>query len=1059
VGFLLSSHSVSLQRNLVFICKPLKGKFKMASNAQTAQGLALAIFGAPAGGYSNYLVSKAGDARALSSELVTELGKLGTTLTVEGILANLNLKSGSSAYLATKDLIDVQIAGGAKIADAAASVVTYMFGLTDSASPLYETAQAFQKRVDVAIEWSNGVGSSETDVKKLIAQQAKVDAEVTPPPTPEAETVTLKAAVETVTGGAGNDSIKGVVSSLAKENTLNSTDVINGGAGTDTLSLTIQSDFAGFATGGQLVGVETVSLTSDSNVARTFNPKGIKDVTTYSIDATKAAINLKDASLGATINLSNQKSGDFKVEYATAVTGGIADAQALGLTKVGTAKTTTAAAKPVTVIIADVETLNLSATGTNVVDFTAAASKTVNVSGDGSLEVALVPAGMTKFDASTATGKLSIDLISATDASSVKLGGGDDTLTAAIADDVSSTAVISGGAGADTLVLKGGSGAANYNMSGVETLQLKSTDGALTFNGKNTTGLTTVVATNVTTTSSSPINQSATFVNMGDNALTFNLRGEGGANSPVLSSDHTGVTTVTVNTPATGASTTNDVDVTVNKSSQVDVSVAAKLNYTGTITANAASEINLALDGKVTAATLKSTAPGLEITVTGVSSASSVTLNTPKATSLDVSGIASLDVTGSTLTALSTLNVQSDTGGFTAGALKSINTVEIDTLTGVTLGALGSSTLGYDITVNATISDGNLTIGDLTTKDNEINVNASGVSGDITLGDVDAGEGGFTVDLSNTSGALTIGDVDADAVEINSSGSTGVSTYGNILAGSSVVFAGGDVANTLQITAAVGSAALALDLTGGSEDDSIFVIAAAVGTKITVTGTLGDAAIANSIDINGAAGNDTVDVSDLEIQAGASSAGADIDGGAGIDTIIGSDFNDTITGGSGNDKLTGGAGDDTFVFSGVTTALNGSDSISDFKVGDDVIDVGALTATVLSAGAISLATAVALTDATTPIAVVDTETYVAQVATIASIDSAAEVKTALLTGALDALLFDALGTAYLVLSGSDNTKKFFVYGVTATSLQAVDTVILVGTITSDSITLTADNFS
>jgi hypothetical protein len=985
----------------------------MASNAQTAQGLALAIFGAPAGGYSNYLVSKAGDARALSSELVTELGKLGTTLTVEGILANLNLKSGSSAYLATKDLIDVQIAGGAKIADAAASVVTYMFGLTDSASPLYETAQAFQKRVDVAIEWSNGVGSSETDVKKLIAQQAKVDAEVTPPPTPEAETVTLKAAVETVTGGAGNDSIKGVVSSLAKENTLNSTDVINGGAGTDTLSLTIQSDFAGFATGGQLVGVETVSLTSDSNVARTFNPKGIKDVTTYSIDATKAAINLKDASLGATINLSNQKSGDFKVEYATAVTGGTADAQALGLTKVGTAKTTTAAAKSVTVIIADVETLNLSATGTNVVDFTAAASKTVNVSGDGSLEVALVPAGMTKFDASTATGKLSIDLISATDASSVKLGGGDDTLTAAIADDVTSTAVISGGAGADTLVLKGGSGATNYNMSGVETLQLKSTDGALTFNGKGTTGLTTIVATNVTTTSSSPISQSATFVNMGDNSLEFNLRGAN-SGTPVLSSDHTGVTTVTVNTPATGGST-NDVDVTVNKSSQVDISVASKLTYTGTITANAASEINLALDGKVTAATLKSTAPGLEITVTGVSSDSSVTLNTPKATSLDVSGIASLNVSGSTLTALNTLNVQSDTGGFTADALKSINTVEIETLTDVDLGDLGSATLGYDITVNATISDGSLTIGDLTTKDNEINVNASGVSGDITLGDVDAGEGGFTVDLSNTSGALTIGTVDADAVEINSSGSTGASTYGNITAGSSVVFAGGDVANGLVITAATGATALTVDLTGGSDDETIEINAAAVGTKITVTGTLGDAAANNSVSIIGAAGNDTIDVSDLEVQAGTDSTGADIDGDAGVDTIIGSDFDDTITGGTGNDKLTGGDGDDVYLYNDTD---EGSDSITGFVSGSDTLEFDDTAFDAFTAG---------------------------ELVTTGGSVSYAETATALT--ASTGVDFDGTGSGFVLVGAATGTAGVKIYFTTDMSAVALDTATLIATLT------------
>jgi len=58
-------------------------------------------------------------------------------------------------------------------------------------------------------------------------------------------------------------------------------------------------------------------------------------------------------------------------------------------------------------------------------------------------------------------------------------------------------------------------------------------------------------------------------------------------------------------------------------------------------------------------------------------------------------------------------------------------------------------------------------------------------------------------------------------------------------------------------------------------------------------------------------------------------------GGSGNDTIVGNYAANTITGGSGNDTLTGGGGADHFVFN----RGNGSDAITDFQHGTDVIDL------------------------------------------------------------------------------------------------------------------------
>ena len=60
-------------------------------------------------------------------------------------------------------------------------------------------------------------------------------------------------------------------------------------------------------------------------------------------------------------------------------------------------------------------------------------------------------------------------------------------------------------------------------------------------------------------------------------------------------------------------------------------------------------------------------------------------------------------------------------------------------------------------------------------------------------------------------------------------------------------------------------------------------------------------------------------------------------GGGGSDTLNGGIGNDTLIGGLGTNVLSGGAGLDVFVFSG--TAAGGGDSITDYNVTEDVINL------------------------------------------------------------------------------------------------------------------------
>ena len=121
------------------------------------------------------------------------------------------------------------------------------------------------------------------------------------------------------------------------------------------------------------------------------------------------------------------------------------------------------------------------------------------------------------------------------------------------------------------------------------------------------------------------------------------------------------------------------------------------------------------------------------------------------------------------------------------------------------------------------------------------------------------------------------------------------------------------------------NSALMLD---GPEDNTI----KGMGGYDSILGGEGDDQIfggAESDDLYGEEGNDSLD----------GGTGNDwLFGGEGDDTLDGGTENDLLVGGQGDDVLTGGAGTDTFVF----TPDHGDDTITDFALGEDLIDLSSL---------------------------------------------------------------------------------------------------------------------
>lgn len=124
---------------------------------------------------------------------------------------------------------------------------------------------------------------------------------------------------------------------------------------------------------------------------------------------------------------------------------------------------------------------------------------------------------------------------------------------------------------------------------------------------------------------------------------------------------------------------------------------------------------------------------------------------------------------------------------------------------------------------------------------------------------------------------------------------------------------------------------------GTDGDDSI----AALGGADTVRGMEGDDAV-----LGGGAGDR------LQGDRGDDA----LFGNLGNDVLIGGRGNDFLHGGLGNDVLTGGLDCDTFVFTAVDLQRNGTDVVTDFRLGEDKLSLVGLKITNVERGFLEMTT-------------------------------------------------------------------------------------------------------
>lgn len=746
-----------------------------------------------------------------------------------------------------------------------------------------------------------------------------------------------------------NDTINAVASALSAERTLNADDSIDGGAGEDTLNVTVNSSFTGFTGEGGVQNVENIVLTNEGSIARNFNATGIEGAEQYTLNGGVNLAGLEAA--GVTVAVAD-RTADLTVAFTDEAVKGDEDALTLALENVGTVATDDAAADAMGVTAAGVEALTVNAEGANVVDLSGVdAAESLTVTGAGDLTIEGVGAALKTVDASAAEGAVDVDLGGTTNVTSVLAGAGDDTIRAVAGNDLTANATVNGGEGNDRLVLTtGGAATAQYAMAGIETIALGALGGALTFSARDVEGLQTIESNGQT--------GDATFARLGGTDLAFDLKGAN-ANTNTIQADHSGVSTVNVTGGADADADnrdSNSIGLTFTNSNNVVLNVADNAVYDGTLNASRASAIEADVQGALGTNTVVNASRATSANFTTGEAATVVALNAAALTDLNVTAGGAFTLTGD-VSGVEALTVNT-AGVFTAtaSAFEAVNQVDLSGNGTVTLGTLGSATnADYGVTVNAEGLAGGLTIDTVAIGDGQaFELNANDVLGAVTVttaGGTDAEA--IVANVDGVSGAVDLGALTASDVTVNAEGA--LSTVdATITADTATVTGGGLGVNTISVDATTSAT-----VTGGIAGDVITAIGSADGVDVetaefTLTGDLGGDTF--HISDSGDGGNVFASITDFTV--GSTADADDIDGVALTDL---GDWADEATAASFLQSVLGGeiaatdvtlvdlgTSQDAIVYNGSSYLVTGGNNDATFGAGEIVIELAGVE---LAAGA------------------------------------------------------------------------------------------------------------
>jgi S-layer protein len=827
-----------------------------------------------------------------------------------------------SAELTTAvvDILEGLLIAGTTKAEGFVAVIDFLSNSANVDHPdLGDIAQAFQNRADAAeyfsitkelgdstdAELAAAIASVTSAAATLTAANAAADATVAAAAVVPGQTLTLTTGLDNVTGGAGDDTIAALTS------TMTIGDTINGGEGSDTIALTSVLSAADSASGFTVSNVENLSVNLIDGAAGahvlTLNMinAAVDAVSVTGSSTTTAAdtVSLTNLALGTDLALTG--AADLAVTAAYAGATGAADSMNLSLSGV-----TSTAAGDTVITAAGIETVNIDVASTSVIgNLVTANATTYNITGAGNLSSRSdIAASVRTIDGSAATGKLvldtgvttekanpaavdvvdltittgsgndTVDVSNATAGTelAINLGAGDDSLT--IADAITNAGtttagdVYAGGDGTDTLVADvdivdaaaGWTGAAAAStisgISGFEILALDDLDGAAGADVVNVAAVSadiTTVHMLDATANSLTLNFAAGTSTVGikgavsaGDTLTVTAAGTGTTDSLTIANARTAGN---IGSATSAIATTGFETVTLNTGSYATAAAqnvnTLSVGATGTLTITGSNGLTTA--GAITAKTIDASASGAVI-MGAATTATTVTTGAKADTIL----------TGNTATTVNGGDgVDTITGGTGADTLNGDGGNDIivggggaDTLNG---GAGNDTITGGAANDTITGGDGNDTI---TTAAGDDNVDGGAgddtitVAGNLAFEDTIAGgEGTDTLVISATVTSV------AQTANV-----TGIEVI-NTSADQNLTLFAGTGYTTVQlgaVTAAITNAAAdtGLLLTGVLAGASSFALKTATGTSDALTITSKSAAGLTQTSALTTAGFETINI-------------------------------------------------------------------------------------------------------------------------------------------------------------------------------------------------------
>lgn len=294
------------------------------------------------------------------------------------------------------------------------------------------------------------------------------------------KTFMLTTNVDNITGTSGNDTINGVVDTTANGGTLGVADVIDGGAGVDTMNLTVTDNtkwaqatiqnvekffFRDLSTGSNPMNVSNISGATEM-----WSSKSTQDLALTNI-ANNVTLGLSNTAKNLTATFAD---GTFKAgsTLAVAVSNAGTNATTRSTVEVGHASTAGTAT--------DLTLAVTAASGANFVEFKDGSKaigtlKTLSIAGTGSVDLVANNAefdNLTTVNASGNSGGVTLDLDNNAKDVTITGGSGDDTF---VLPNFTDKDVVNGGAGNDTLVVTLGDAAGLTkapSLTSIETLQV-----------------------------------------------------------------------------------------------------------------------------------------------------------------------------------------------------------------------------------------------------------------------------------------------------------------------------------------------------------------------------------------------------------------------------------------------------------------------------------------------------------------------------------------------------------------------------------------------------------